>query len=557
VTRAGRGFDRRQVLSGGLAFAMSFSGLRVSAADIGLRSAVVRTKLGAVRGSVGDNVITFKGIPYGASTGGHNRFLPPKRPDAWDGIREATHLGPFAITSRNTDHTANRVLRGAYADELRTGRDLDGMSENCLNLNVWTPELGTQERRPVMVWLHPGSFSYWTSYGEWTDGRNLARKRDVVVVSVTHRLGVLGFLYLGELAGPDFAESGNLGMLDIVAALKWIQENIREFGGDPDRVTVFGESGGGGKVSTLMAMPAAKGLFHGAIIQSSPMLRALTRQDATAETRRVLTKVGLNSVDIGRLRDMPAMKLLASDHASLPVVAGDALPRHPFDPDASPYAANVPLLLGYNENEAAYGLTMNDRYKPPTGTSEVVAGLAAELGFEGVNSSIAADILQEYLRAHSNVSLEKAYIGASTVVRWDDCFIAADRKCRQAASSVFMYLFSWKERGFGGKYGSSHTFEIPFVFDNLDAARQLFGGRPDELDYALASKMSKAWTAFAHSGRPGHTGLPQWPEYSVADRATMNFSEQVKLEFDPSRIDRVLMTKLRERRLVSLGHLRE
>lgn len=512
---------------------------------------VVRTAAGKIRGAVIDGVNTFKGIPYGASTAGPNRFLPPQRAVSWDGVREASEYGAMTIQHPMTDQTYERVLHGLYPAALsRTQPPLFDMSEDCLFLNVWSPELGSGHKRPVMVWLHPGAFASWAGDSQWTDGANLARKHDVVFVSLNHRLNIFGYLYLGELGGSKYGESGNAGMLDIVAALGWIQENIGRFGGDPDNVTLLGESGGGYKVSVLLAMPAAKGLFHKAIVSSSAWNRTTTVDQGTAAARAVLGRLAISPGNVDELQQLPPDKILAAlrDDLLYPVVAGTALPRQPFEPDAPEISRSVPLLIGLNQDEWAYS-TIGDTPPQITDTASVRRALVNRHWRLGVTEVEADGFIGSVRAQHPTMSPLELYAKVYTNIIRDEILIQAERKAAQAGAPVYMYQFNWKSPAFEGRYGSCHTFDLPFVFDNVDAASQLYGTDPDPRRYELATRMSGAWTAFAHTGTPGHPSLPRWEPYSVRDRATMLFDYSCELVSDPQKEYRVAFEQLRAARV--------
>ena len=541
-------------LSGGITLATADLTACASGADRTSDRPVVQTTSGRVRGSMTSGVNVFKGIPYGASTAGENRFMPPRRPEPWCGIREASEFGAMAIQRPLTDHTYATVLRGLYPSALYGATTpLFGMSEDCLFLNVWTAELGGGHRRPVMVWLHPGSFSSWAGNSDWTDGANLARQHDVVVVSLNHRLNIFGYLYLGEVGGPRYAESGNTGMLDIVAALHWIQENIARFGGDPDNVTIFGESGGGYKVSVLMAMPPARGLFHKAVVQSSPWNRTTTEDLAATATRELLGRLGLRADDLEALRNMPAGRVLAAlgGDQLYPVVAGHALPDQPFDPVAPQSSRSVPLLIGLNQDEWAYA-TLAESPPRVDDARALHQGLLRLWRLGVVENSV--DLFIETARQlRPTGSYADLYGDVFTNVVRDEIFIQADRKAAQAGAPVFMYQFTWKSPAFEGRYGSCHTFEVPFVFDNVDAAPQLYGTTPDPRRYQLAANMSRAWTRFAHTGSPEHPGLPQWLPYTLQNKATLRFNYSPELVQDPQKDYRLAFERLRSARVARMA----
>src|SRR6202050_3249931 len=324
---------------------------------------VVETNCGKIRGSAENGVNTFKGIPYAESPEGEGRFAAPRKLRAWTGVRDAFDFGNRAMQDENAFALPPAMLK------LFAGRELPPMSENCLVLNVWTPAVNDGRKRPVLFSCHGGAFISGSGDSPWYDGTSLCGKGDVVVVTINHRLGAFGYLHLGEL-GEEFAASGNAGMLDIVAALQWVRDNIAAFGGDAGHVTIFGESGGGAKVSVLMAMPAAHGLFHKAIVQSGPAVSVTDRDDATATAKLVLEQLGLDAKQIDRLQTVPPQDLIKAQTAGLgkvgfglsamanrrrlgfnPVVDGNVLPHHPFEPVAPKISADIPLMIGTNKDE--------------------------------------------------------------------------------------------------------------------------------------------------------------------------------------------------------------
>ncbi len=342
----------------------------IGGAEIQL-SPVVEIASGKLRGAHVDNIYAFKGVPYGASAIGRNRFMPPQPPPPWSGVRDAL------VYAGHAPQSPNRPKRRPELETILGPADTTPEGEDCLTLNLWTPGLGDRAKRPVMVWLHGGGFAYGSGNRAVTDGANLARRGDVVVVSINHRLNILGFLHLADIGGSSWAHSGNAGVLDLVAGLLWVRENIEHFGGDPGNVTIFGESGGGGKVSVLLAMPAARGLFHRAIIQSGAAIRASTRERANALAEAVLNEVGLSHDECERLQSLPIERLLAAmvpasravgrtkwpllDRYDFgPVVDGIDLPQHPCEPGAPAIADDVPLMIGGTREESAFFLANDD-----------------------------------------------------------------------------------------------------------------------------------------------------------------------------------------------------
>jgi para-nitrobenzyl esterase len=528
--------NRRSFLRGSSALAL----LAATQADFlarvvmaaGTNDVIAATSAGKVRGLAVDHVQVFKGIPYGGTTAGKNRFMPPTQPVKWTGVRDAVAYGP----------TAPQFTNGSPGSREQ--------GEDCLVLNVFTPGLGNGSKRPVMVWLHGGGFSTGSGSEAIYNGVNLAGKNDVVMVSINHRLNVLSSTYLGEVAGPEFALSGCVGMLDIVAALRWVRENIENFGGDPNLVTIFGQSGGGRKVATLMSMPGAKGLFQIAIIESGAVLRLTDKEDAIRQTELLLRKLGLQPPQARDLQNIPVEKLLAADAevqkeitlrepgmvADSPMVDGKALPNHPWDPAAPVISANIPLLIGWARTEETF-------YDRPTAEKLALdeAGLRERTAKRlGVDPD---PVIDGFKKAYPDASPWDLYILiASDHPRAAYTRELAKRKVVQAGAPAFVYRFDWETPEGGGHMRSPHTAEIPFVFDNIKIAGQFISTMPEA--YTLAEKVSSSWAAFARTGNPHTPKLPNWPAYSVAHRETMLFNDECKLEQDPAQPARVAMERV-------------
>jgi para-nitrobenzyl esterase len=487
---------------------------------------VVETNSGKVRGLVIDKVNAFKGIRYAASTAGGNRFMPAVKPSPWTGTKEVFEWGHEAPQGPHTE----------IAEVASTIPKLT-VGEDCLALNVWTNSL--TGKRPVMVWLHGGGFASGNGCYTMYDGANLARKHDVVTVTINHRLNAFGYLYLADIGGQKYAQSSNLGQMDIITALQWVRDNITKFGGDPSNVTIFGQSGGAGKVSTLMAMPAAKGLFHRAIIQSGAALRGTAKDAATKNAEAFMAKVGAKTVD--QLQSMPMATLIQAATAEGiarfgPVLDGKTLVEGPFDPTAPSLSADIPVLIGSTEYEVTF--FPNTGYEPLND-----AGLRNAVKDALRTDDASADkVIAAYKKGRPGLTnLDYSLILASDNFR-AGVVTEAERKAMQKAP-VYMYYFTWQSPVSGGKLKSFHTLEIPFALANVDEARGMTGSGQDR--YPLQDRMSAAWTAFAHTGNPNHMGLPTWPAFDQTKRATMILNKECKVVLDPNGEERRLVASLR------------
>jgi para-nitrobenzyl esterase len=493
---------------------------------VGTDIAVVSTEQGKVRGYIHNGTFTYKGIPYAQA----KRFQAPTKPASWEGIRSSLSYGPVCPLVTPTTQVNDET-------EFPFHHDWGYPNEDCLRLNIWTPGVNDGKKRPVMFWIHGGGYTAGSSQELPSyDGENISKKGDVVLVSVNHRLNILGFLDLSEF-GDKYKASANVGMIDLVAALEWVKTNISNFGGDPNNVTIFGQSGGGGKVTTLMNAPSAKGLFHKAIVQSGIWADfqdpAITKRIGAA----VMTELGLIPSKIDSIQKVPYDKLTAAGTRALqkvreqlaaegkpvtgfrfgwsPVLDGNFLPFQPTEAKALALSENVPLLIGSTKNEFMASLRNPALRK---GTADDVKAHLQKIYGDKTDAFIAA--------------VKKAYPAdtrLNDLADIDGMFrpsmvTQANIKSGSASAPVFMYLFTWQSPIFGGDFKAIHCMEIPFVFNNIARCEEMTGGGKDA--HVLADKMSQSWINFARTGNPGHKGLPAWPNYTAANGATMLFDLQ-------------------------------
>jgi para-nitrobenzyl esterase len=523
--------DRRSFLNtASLLAGGAFTRVWAADAKTGLSGSVVETTVGKIRGSFQGKVSAFRGVPYGASTEGAARFMPPSKPQPWTGVRDALDLGPAS------PQIPSNLVPESMAQQPK--EDANG-TEDCLHLNVWTPGVG-RGKRPVMVWYHGGGYSAGSANWRMYDGANLAAKRDVVVVTVNHRLNVFGYLYLADLGGEKYARSSNIGMLDIVASLEWVLDNIANFGGDPGNVTVFGQSGGAGKVSTLMGMPPAKGLFHRAIAMSGAAVKGTDRDRATAGVKAFLATLNLkpDQSGIDQLQKLPAADLLKAMRATRglalsPVIDGRTLPASAFDPVASPLSENVPLMISSTETEITWSNTIDLNPLDDAGLHKRVKDYV-KLDDAAVDKLIAV-----YKNGRPKASnLDIALIIGTDVSNFrNGTDTEADRKAIAGRAPVYKHYFQWYSPVREGKLRAYHTLDIPFVFENVDIAQSMVGNGPER--YTRADKMSAAFAAFARAGSPNHKGIPKWAPYNLEQRATMIWNNECRAVNDPYRGERL------------------
>lgn len=494
---------------------------------------VADTTSGKVQGMDIAGIKTFKGIPYGASTGGKNRFLPPRKPAAWTGVRDAFEFGEISP----------QVMvgtRGEYEQLIDWDFQPGGMGEDCLALNVWTPALKDGGKRPVLVCFHGGGFAIGSGAALGYTGDPLARFGNVVVVTVNHRLASFGYLHLADLgAPPEFAHAGVAGMMDLVASLEWVRDNIENFGGDPNTVMIFGQSGGGAKTSVLMGMPSAKGLFHRAGVQSGSLLKAMSREAATASAEKLLKHLGIDKTRIADIQKVSWEQILDAQVAVsgagaaspfVPVLDGTVIPQNPFDPTASAISADVPMVISTTLDEAALTLTNFDLDE---------AGLKTIAG--RMLNDKADRVLALYRKAYPNASpyLIQARVVTDRGFR-ANAYKQAERKAALGKAPAYFYLFTWPCPGYNGKFGSVHGTDVQLVFH---AYRGAIGGGGTDAK-ALADKMAAMWVAFAKTGDPNTSAIPHWPAYDAKTRATMIFDTNTRVENDPRREFRLLWEEL-------------
>lgn len=524
------GMTRRTLIGASLTAAAAIGVPRPALAHGAGKTDEAGTRYGRVRGRREDGILKFLGVPYATPPLGELRFKAPKPPRRWAGVRDTVNFPnpAFQVAGGEMGPTGN-------------GR-MPTPSEDCLYLNIWTPA-ADRKQRPVMFYHHGGGYMIGSGSATGQDGSHLARLYDVVVVESNHRLGLLGYLFLGD------GYAANQGMLDILAALRWTSENIENFGGDPDNIMVWGESGGGAKTAAVYTMPAAARLFHKASIESAAPLRFPTRDGATARAERTLDLLGLSRKDIRRLHDVPAARLLEiqtaeaangvapwGDPDPLPgfgaFVDGHVIPRHPFADGAAPWSAGKPLMVGTCRDEMVFF----SLFGPPDIFRIDEAGLRRELGRTYPGAELDR-IIATFRHSRPDATPAQLYFAITTSPIWRDAIRIAEAKAAQRSAPVFMYQLAYKNPtlvpGTDFPLGSPHASDIPLKFANTEPDP----ARPGQ--FATARNMSALWAGFARHGHPHAPHLPNWPAYTPAKRATMWIDARCKIVDDPDREERL------------------
>jgi para-nitrobenzyl esterase len=541
--------NRRTVLrSAGVAVAAAAAGRRLFALAGQLTpqtvaansTPIAKTRYGLISGTLEDGIKVFRSVPYGADTS-PVRFQAPLPPNPWTGVKACD-----AFTTRAPQLTALRGLEAVgSAPSLgsagaatagappRIAPESGVQSEDCLHLNVFTPALRDHRKRPVLIYFHGGAYNNGSVNSLLYDGKRLCQRGDVVVVTVNHRLNAFGFLYLGAVDPKQYPDSGNAGMLDLVLALNWVRENITEFGGDPSRVLIFGQSGGGAKCATLMAMPSAHGLFHRVMTMSGQQVKGASVEIASKRTDVMLSKLAITQANLADLKSMSWDRIQAAAAATssdwLPVVDGVVLSRDPFTPDAPPLSTAVPMILGNTHDETSV---------PVSGTltwDDAPAALRNAIAIY-LGPYSAEEVIAKYRTIYPDKSPIDVVIAAATAFRaWPGQVLEAERRAADPVSQAhtWVYQMNWHRDAPGTR--AVHTIDIPFMFDNLAAAPGQVGSSPEDLAAAqpLADAMSGMLIHYAATGDPNHSGLPLWPSYDLEARNTMIWDRTPKVESDP------------------------
>ena len=509
---------------------------------------VAKTTAGKISGTVEDGINVFKGVPYGGDTA-KRRFMAPVAPVSWSGVKECvsfTTMAPQLVGARTASGGRSGGTNGTSSSGVPgVVRDQGVQSEDCLHLNVWTPGLRDGKRRPVLVYFHGGAYNNGTVNSDLYDGKRLCHRGDVVVVTVNHRLNAFGYLYLGDL-DPAYAESGNAGQLDLVLALKWVKENVAEFGGDAGRVLIFGQSGGGAKCAALMATPVAKGLFQRVMTMSGQQIKGASIEIAAGRAKTVLAKIGvvpgkdlvarLNGLTMEQIQE--GARAVSADW--LPVVDHVVLPRNPFDPDAPVLSEGVPMILGnvHDETNVA-SIPPGSEMTWETAPAALKAAVSEYLG-----PYSAEEVVAKFREIHPEYTPMQVDTAAATAFRaWPGQRWEAERRAADPTSQAHTWVYQMNFKGANGK--AMHTVDIPFMFDNIAMASGQIGTEPEQVAAAnaLAATMSEMLITYGRTGNPNFAGLPHWPRYDLKSRSTMIWDKVPHVENDPRGAERVFADK--------------
>lgn len=492
----------------------------------------IETASGRVQGLISSGVRQFKGVPYGASSAGANRFQAPKPAKPWMGVRDC--LG-YAEVSPQVPYDVGHEYARLIQFDLNVA--LGGMGEDCLHLNIWAPGTGRQEKRPVLFCIHGGGFAICSGNHPMYDGTKLAQWGEVVVVTVTHRLSSFGYLNLKDLdpSGP-WADASAAGILDLVAALEWVRNNIENFGGDPDCVTIFGQSGGGWKVSTLLAMPAARGLFHRAVVQSGSLLSHMPREAAVQAAEAFIAQLGLTRATLDRIQTLPRTQILAAQtalgaHAFAPIVDGVHFPAHPVDTAVASLSDHVPLIISTTLDDASLFF---DRFAMTE--QELGDTLSASYG---ANSHSLKKTYRERFPTKSPFLLYSQIVTDAGFRRY--AHAQAEAKAARQRAAVYTYLWEWTCPAFDGKFGAVHAMDVAATMHNERDAI-LGGGSADAR--RMCGELASALVAFAKTGDPNNPRIPHWPHFDASQRSTLVFDRNTQIERDPHRTLRELWLEM-------------
>jgi para-nitrobenzyl esterase len=499
---------------------------------VDLNFCTVETTSGTVRGFVSSAIRQFKGVPYAASTTGANRFRRPQPAEPWTGVRDCFGYGP--VSPQVPSDIGNDYARLVQFD---LNVALGGMSEDCLHLNIWTPGTNLNEKRAVLFSIHGGGFAIGSGNNPMYDGAKLANFGDVVVVTVTHRLASFGFLNLADTdPSGEWRDSGACGVLDLVAALQWVRDNIANFGGDPERVMIFGQSGGGWKVSALLGMSAARGLFHRAAVQSGSLLKHASREDGARVSDAFCKKLGLSKSNLSDISGIPWTKLLAAQteigaHAFAPVLDGVNFAADPFHPAAPLQSADVPLIVSTTLDDA--GLFF-DNFEL---TETELKGLLIQR--YGTHADRLLNLYRDHFPSKAPYLLHAQMITDAGFRRFANS--QAERKADQARAPVYAYLWQWNSPAFDAKFGAAHAMDVAASFHN-DRDAILGAGSKDA--HTMCSTLASAWVNFAKTGNPNNTSLPNWPNFDTQRRSTMIFGADTRVVNDPYAKIRAFWTEM-------------